>query len=193
MTDHRTARIIGLVGAVASAAALAAAGGAHAATSIPDQTYTPALQLFPRETLIAESFWPGSPCAGREQIAVVPQAMGTDEFSGQDVRVWGMALNSDPFCRVVIDSITPDDRVMLCYVLAHEFGHLAGRNHSTDPDDLMFPALLKPPPQCAADAPTPVVTVPAEQKPAPKAKPAKKHKAKHKKRKHRRAHKRNGR
>ena len=41
----------------------------------------------------------------------------------------------------------------LCTVLEHEFGHLAGLEHSGNPDDVMFATVWKVAPDCAAALP----------------------------------------
>jgi hypothetical protein len=37
----------------------------------------------------------------------------------------------------------------ICALIVHEYGHLAGYEHSTDPDDIMFPARPARYPPCA--------------------------------------------
>lgn len=71
---------------------------------------------------IARSYWPGSPCAGREQV------LTDDEFIDRkhpDAQALGMA---DPTtCRAWVR--TGLDATSFCFVLAHELGHLARRGH----------------------------------------------------------------
>ena len=85
---------------------------------------------------IARAAWPGSPCAGREQVrlsgdtalrAVAPAIAGPGEALD------GMA---EPMtCQVWLSSAM--DARTFCTVLVHEFGHLAGRDHTATPGDVM--------------------------------------------------------
>lgn len=71
----------------------------------------------------ARSLWPGSPCAGQETIT-------TDVPPGFDGLAW-----SDS-CRVTVSPSLSE--YATCVTLAHELGHLAGREHSLDPNDVMY-------------------------------------------------------
>jgi hypothetical protein len=52
-----------------------------------------------------------------------------------------------PECRVVLRRQTS---VWLCTVLVHEFGHLAGANHSADPRNVMHSPITRPYWRCRA-------------------------------------------
>jgi hypothetical protein len=97
---------------------------------------------------IARRAWPGSRCAGRERVEVdnrrlYAQARGDALARGE--RLLGYAVGA-PFlrhrrseaCLVVVREGMMPRRV--CSVLAHEFGHLAGRRHTRT--GIMVPYLV---------------------------------------------------
>jgi hypothetical protein len=57
-------------------------------------------------------------------------------------------------CSVRFNSDQAFDWPSLCTVLAHEFGHLTGHQHASDPSDVMYPIYSVPLPACA-DTPAP--------------------------------------
>src|SRR3954462_1942696 len=113
-------------------AACAVVPTAHAWTEPPDD----APARLPASLPIARAAWPGSPCAGRETVhlsgdaalrAQAPALAGPgDELNGMaepdTCEVW---LAGDLTART------------FCAVLVHELGHLAGREHTTTPGDVM--------------------------------------------------------
>lgn len=71
-----------------------------------------------RATAIARQAWPNSPCTGQETVTI------TDTL-GYSVIGWAW----DGTCTVeVTDTLSPYG---LCVILVHEFGHLAGENHTS--------------------------------------------------------------
>jgi hypothetical protein len=73
---------------------------------------------------IAQAYWPGSGCAGREAIDVVEADSLILPDEGERGRGWAAQAT----CSVtLIDTLTD---AWLCTVLAHELGHLAGRQHT---------------------------------------------------------------
>jgi hypothetical protein len=87
---------------------------------------------------IARRAWPGSRCAGRERVTVDNRGLAAEArreglIRGQ--RFLGYAVGA-PFlrhrrsedCLVIVRAGMSPQR--LCSVLAHEFGHLAGRRHT---------------------------------------------------------------
>jgi hypothetical protein len=118
--------------------ALALPAGAQAMTIaewMDQQPYASVdLSFSPELLATARAPWTGSPCAGREVVAVVPN--GTlDDVTG--VRVSARAFQ-DGSCRLALTDRVIHDPVRLCFVLMHEFGHLAGRDHSDNPADVMY-------------------------------------------------------
>jgi hypothetical protein len=57
-------------------------------------------------------------------------------------------------CSVRFNSDQAFDWPSLCTVFAHEFGHLTGHQHTSDPSDVMYPLYSVPLPACA-DTPAP--------------------------------------
>ena len=58
---------------------------------------------------------------------------------------------SDPFaCRILLNRRWVDEmpRAMRCTLILHEYGHLAGRDHSEDPDSVMFAQYVRPDARC---------------------------------------------
>jgi hypothetical protein len=85
---------------------------------------------------IARAAWPGSPCAGREAVHLAGDAAlraQAPAIAGPGESLNGMA--EPDTCEVWLSS-TMTARTF-CTVLVHEFGHLAGRGHTTTPGDVM--------------------------------------------------------
>jgi hypothetical protein len=85
---------------------------------------------------IARAAWPGSPCAGRETVHLAGDAalrVQAPTIAGPGESLNGMA---EPVTCEVWLSSTMSVRTF-CTVLVHEFGHLAGRGHTTVPGDVM--------------------------------------------------------
>jgi hypothetical protein len=61
-------------------------------------------------------------------------------------------------CAVEFNDVQAFDWPMLCTVLVHEFGHLTGHTHTTDPNTVMFPNYVQPIGDCAT-TPNPQTTV----------------------------------
>ena len=83
----------------------------------------------------ARAPWKASHCYGRELVNVVqPSTLprGDDGWRAQ-----GAAMGvGDPLCRVLISSALTLERA--CTVLTHEFGHLAGLEHSENRRSVMY-------------------------------------------------------
>lgn len=88
---------------------------------------------------VARAAWPNSPCRDREQVAFVAPELSNGEIELQGEHGAGLAM-MDGSCRVYI-SLEPLTGYQLCALLTHEFGHLAGREHSSDPRSVMFPTV----------------------------------------------------
>lgn len=78
---------------------------------------------------VARAAWPGSACAGREQIEVVAEI----EARPDGIDAAGEAWESECHVRVEAD-LTGSG---LCRILVHEFGHLAGLDHDPHPESVM--------------------------------------------------------
>jgi Matrixin len=125
-------------------ALVAFAGVAPAAQA---ELWTPAQVT--KAIAVADAHWPASPCHGRELITWVKSEAVAD-FAGTaypdqcaTTIAWNQVAAQDP------------SPAFLCTVIEHEFGHLAGLEHSKDPDSVMFAVLWKPSADCAAALPGP--------------------------------------
>lgn len=126
-------RTIVLAGLAATIAAVPA-GAQDLAAFRPADSYPELGQVLPT----ARAAWPGSPCAGREEIAI------TDTLPpGASEGSLGAAATFGGRCLVVLKPVLlqPGWGYELCVAVTHEFGHLAGFRHSDDPADLMYPLL----------------------------------------------------
>ncbi len=143
-------------------AAVAMSATAQAAVWTPAQTV--------KAITVADAHWPASPCHGRETITWVRSAEMAD-FAGTaypqqcaTTIAWNQVAASDP------------SPAFLCTVLEHEFGHLAGLEHSSDPNNVMFAIVWKSSPDCAAAFPgqskLPRAGLPAKSKARAKARSA---------------------
>jgi hypothetical protein len=92
---------------------------------------------------VASGHWPSSSCRGREQLHWATNAQllvggGTDP--GPGAVVMGEALLHDSRCVAYLNaSVSGWDVETLCVTFEHEFGHLKGLHHSTDPNNVMYP------------------------------------------------------
>jgi hypothetical protein len=104
---------------------------------------------------IADRYWRGEPCRGNVSISWA--AMGS---SLNAIATWSNRTGAyaDParndHCSVRFNSDQAFDWPSLCTVFAHEFGHLIGNQHASDPSDVMYPVYSVPLPACA-DTPAP--------------------------------------
>ena len=89
-----------------------------------------------RAKAVAATAW-NDPCTGRVQVDIAPQA-GAD---------W-LASTLPSQCRITLSAAQRWRWGLLCPVLLHEYGHLAGYtnpgnpldpHHSSDPDSIMWP------------------------------------------------------
>jgi hypothetical protein len=110
-----------------------AAPAAHAWTQPPDDDGARLERFLP----LVRDAWPGSPCAGRETVHVGADASLAAEVAtlapGPGETLEGMAAPAT--CDVWLASGLSAQR--FCTVLAHELGHLAGREHTAAAHDVM--------------------------------------------------------
>jgi hypothetical protein len=114
---------------------LIAVGGVAPAHAFAQAPATDAARLA-RFLPIARAAWPGSPCAGRENVHLAGDAVLRAEAPA--IAGPGGALNgiaTPETCEVWLAAGM--DARTFCTVLVHELGHLAGREHTTTPDDVM--------------------------------------------------------
>jgi Matrixin len=161
-------------GIAAIATALAALGCAEAAPAALADSFQPsglatandfalsAASLYPvggpamlAARSIADRYWHGEPCRG--EVAISWAAMGS---SVNAIATWSNRSGAyadparDDHCSVRFNSDQAFDWPSLCTVFAHEFGHLTGHRHASDPSDVMYPVYSVPLPACA-DTPAP--------------------------------------
>jgi hypothetical protein len=105
---------------------------AAAAKAVPDSWMQQARQ-------IADAHWGMDPCHGDVTIA-----WGTLPVAENARSTWMNRFQDygDPehntLCNVTFNVRQDWDWPKLCTIFMHEFGHLAGNDHSADPDDVMF-------------------------------------------------------
>jgi Matrixin len=112
--------------------ACAAVPAARAAAERPSTDAARLAQFLP----IARAAWPGSRCAGREQVHLGADAAlraQAPALAGPGESLNGIA--EPDTCEVWLASAM--SARTFCTVLVHEFGHLAGRGHTTTPGDVM--------------------------------------------------------
>jgi hypothetical protein len=92
---------------------------------------------------VALAFWgPAPPPCTVESVRVV-------DFAGGE---WGVAWVGGPTCPIEIQT-RRWKWWELCATVVHEYGHVYGRGHSSDPDDVMAPFLSDPAPMCRGKRP----------------------------------------
>jgi hypothetical protein len=115
---------------------------------------------------IAKQTWGVDPCAG--QVTVTWGALGADvnaqsSWTNPQSAYDAPQLNGD--CSVTFNPSADFDWAKFCTVMVHEYGHLSGKPHSPDPNDVMNAYYTVPIQAC-------VNATPDSFKPAPAAAPA---------------------
>jgi matrixin len=125
-----------------------------------DAAVEPGDALFPADgpsmTLardLAVRHWGGAACDGQVAIGWSVLEPGTNATASwrNPTDAWNNAgENFD--CRIDFNVRAEFDWTKLCSVMAHEVGHLLGRQHTDDPADLMAPFYSGPTAECAGSA-----------------------------------------
>src|SRR3954447_19092970 len=131
----------------------------------PEQHFAADSQGMTTAIALAKQHWNTDPCGGQVQIEwsglasdINAQSSWTNPTSAYD----NPTQNGD--CKVTFNPGAEFDWPKFCTVTVHEFGHLAGRPHVNNDDDVMSPYYVKPVAECkgpepgAAPAAAPVAT-----------------------------------
>jgi hypothetical protein len=135
-------------------ALLTTASTAHAATS-PDKRWPIDGPAFAQARQIATAQWGMDPCQGGVAITwgTLPAGENARSTWTNRFRDYGDPEHNT-LCSVTFNRRQDWDWPKLCTVFVHEFGHLAGHDHSADEDNVMFPYYTGTSvPACAAVSP----------------------------------------
>jgi len=119
-----------------------------------DQRFPVGGPLFAEAQRIAAAHWGVTACNGAVAVSWQPLEAGTNATATwrNPTDAWNNpGENFD--CSVVMSTYAEYDFAKLCTVLAHELGHLVGRQHAAVDGDLMSPLYSAPLPACAQAAP----------------------------------------
>ena len=185
---NRHALVAVLLCAAALVAGCLAVGGSvsasatSAAPRIPDDQGAPPAARWPADgpslrlaRELAEAHFGAAPCSGQVTVRWSSLAEGTNATASwrNPTDAWSNpTANFD--CGIDFNTGADYDWTKLCSVMAHEIGHLLGRQHVDAVADLMAPQYTAPLPVCeqtpdpaAPPPPPPVVEEPAPQQSAP--------------------------
>ena len=162
----------------------------------PQQQFSPGGVAMATARRIADAYWGFDPCGGQVQIewASLDRSLNAASTWWNPTDAYGNPSQNDQ-CDVKFNTAQAWDWQMFCTVFVHEFGHLTGHPHVTDPAAVMYPVYVAPLAQCAQ---TPDPTAAVATHPAPvasatqassRAKAARRRLARHA-RKHKRHHRR---
>lgn len=106
---------------------------------------------FTKALQVSQQTWGSMPCGG--QVAFT--------WRDEDPAVNATAYWSPGFtnCEIAFNRSAGMDAVKFCTIMAHELGHLHGRDHAQDPNDLMAAYYSAPLPACGGGASAPAVPV----------------------------------
>jgi hypothetical protein len=98
------------------------------------QATFPSDRALERATAVAQRVWE-APCGDHVRVRMAPlpgPTVGRAEWNHERTR-----------CRVTLDAQHRWSWRALCTAMVHEFGHLAGREHSPNPRSVMYPTLTR--------------------------------------------------
>ena len=185
---NRHALVAALLCAAALIAGCLAVGGSVSASAtsatprIPDDQGAPPAARWPADSPsmklareLAERHFGAAPCSGAVTVQWTALESGTNATASwrNPTDAWSNAAKNFD-CTIDFNTGADYDWPKLCSVMAHEIGHLLGRQHVDVATDLMAPLYNEPLPVCAQTAdpaapppPPPVVEPPASQETEP--------------------------
>lgn len=134
---------------VAGALLLAGLTGAPSASAASAQDFAVGSAEFQRARDIAQAHWGAVPCQGQVQFSwqgLEPLVNARATWSNPTHAWENVGANFN--CTVVFNALTQYDFPMLCTVMAHELGHLLGRQHELRDGVLMSAIYSAPLPEC---------------------------------------------
>jgi hypothetical protein len=151
--------LVAVLAGVAVTGGLTTVAHADGAVASPQTTWAVGSAGMVAAQQIARAHWGVDPCGG--QVAITWTQLDADinavsSWSNPRSSYDDPQLNSD--CSIQFNTVAPFDWSMFCTVVVHEYGHLSGKPHSTDPNDVMAPIYSKPVPECV-DSPAGAATV----------------------------------
>ncbi len=127
-----------LMAAVACCLMLALAGPAAAAS------FDQGSPEFAKALEVSQQLWGGMPCGGQVTFGWRDEDPAVNATS-----YWSSGFTN---CEIVFNRAAGMGYAKFCTVLTHELGHLHGRGHSSDPDDLMSAIYTSALPACGGGA-----------------------------------------
>jgi hypothetical protein len=97
---------------------------------------------FQRAVAVATAHWGSMPCGGQVQYGWV------DEDPEVNATSYWTPGSPNTGCSIRFNRAAEWDDAKFCTIMTHELGHLHGRGHSDDPNDLMSPIYSSPLPAC---------------------------------------------
>jgi hypothetical protein len=128
---------------VASALSLLAIGPVAASAAVPDAERDDALEVAARR-------W-GPVCTEDPVVRfrrMESDTLGIARWQG----MWDIPSEKREDCRILLNSAREWDWPRLCTTVVHEYGHLAGREHSEDSDSAMHRQYSRPYRGCTGSA-----------------------------------------
>lgn len=134
------------------------------AVANPEQRFALGTQQMTTAQALAKQHWGTDPCGGQVEIVwsglaadINAQSSWTNPTSAYD----NPSQNGD--CKITFNPGAEYDWPKFCTVAIHEYGHLAGRPHVNNDDDVMSPYYVKPVAECKTPEPgaAPAAVAPA--------------------------------
>jgi hypothetical protein len=166
---------------LAVAVALLTSASTAFATTSPDKRWPVGGPAFQTAHQIAAEHWGMDPCHGDVELSWGKLAIEENAVSSwvNQFQDYGDPEHNT-LCAVTFNVRQDWDWPKFCTVFVHEFGHLAGHEHSADPDDVMFAYYDGTNvPECTAVTPAggPAPSAPRRGRQSPATKPASRSKA----------------